>query len=770
MWSNSSASAVLGLGPSLASPFFDENGLWPISLLSYNEFVDQLLAKLMLDIENERYMALGYGLLQVCMAVFYSVLRKQVALVMWICHFRPLEVFLKVLLVLWCVTALCWGIEYAAKNRLLFFDSQHMDGEPKAGKSPNETSAHQNSLSGALKPPAYRLTDLDFLTRSKLIASLIPQIRLLPYDGAALHRAIMVAGRLAGWPLTDAFGGAVSKVASFPSDTAFFSWFLGWKVPANELEELAAAQRLHALALSTPAASYYSVLKTLRQLDCLPYLHSSFGLVLQYLTSEGALSHNEVAPSIKKVYRATGTSYEFFKRLDQDFWSLFGSLPGHPDTAPCVKLHFLRSSRSKTKVPEYCVAPSSKSLMFDWGFFQHLVQEVPPMDTRIHEHLDASYYAAAAIILFPRQYLKEHFSGLAVTKSSESGKPQAKFQPQSVSTIVQQHNSILASRLVDARLKMWMQTLYRHSRGPRDAGSAPNTAEAAGEPWSDIATDLIAGFPGAVHKGKYVDAVLSVRDKYSRSVRFYPVQANITAQHLANVLSYEHVPPTGDPSTLQLGRGPALSSTQLQSIQWPGAPDLKIIDGSHPGFDSVMDKQNSLMEQYLQQLLVNNNDWPALLNVGEYVFNSQPIAQFQGKSAHEKELGYAQDVPRYFGIAGMEDADDDTAEALNRQLYTALAAYQAAFRKPKLLFDGRSGDLQFRVGEHVYVHRASLAESEAVFPRSQSKFTGPFKIAEIFSPVSYRLEMPALRGASDVFHISQLRLQRSMPKEYFARV
>lgn len=171
------------------------------------------------------------------------------------------------------------------------------------------------------------MQDLDFLTRPAILASLAPQIRIRSFNVPLLHFALATAGRKANWPLIKSFEAAAPRFAKFPSDSTFFDWFLKWNVTREAYDELVDAQNQQGLALTTPVTSYCDVLNTLRQLDCWPYLQSSFQEVFETLVGYGVLSDPSVAQVLQTLYKTNSNYYVFFKQLDKDSWRLFQKLP-----------------------------------------------------------------------------------------------------------------------------------------------------------------------------------------------------------------------------------------------------------------------------------------------------------------------------------------------------------------------------------------------------------------------------------------------------------
>lgn len=80
--------------------------------------------------------------------------------------------------------------------------------------------------------------------------------------------------------------------------------------------------------------------------------------------------------------------------------------------------------------------------------------------------------------------------------------------------------------------------------------------------------------------------------------------------------------------------------------------------------------------------------------------------------------------------------------------------------RQKSYADKRRKELEFQVGEMVYLKRVTLKGKDrtAKMGKLQPRYMGPFRIVERIGPVAYRLELSdELHPFHDVFHVSQLR-------------
>jgi len=66
-------------------------------------------------------------------------------------------------------------------------------------------------------------------------------------------------------------------------------------------------------------------------------------------------------------------------------------------------------------------------------------------------------------------------------------------------------------------------------------------------------------------------------------------------------------------------------------------------------------------------------------------------------------------------------------------------------------------EFSFKEGEEVWLSTQNLKLPQGITKKLSSKYTGPFKVLEVISPVACKLELPASWKIHSVFHISQLK-------------
>jgi hypothetical protein len=126
---------------------------------------------------------------------------------------------------------------------------------------------------------------------------------------------------------------------------------------------------------------------------------------------------------------------------------------------------------------------------------------------------------------------------------------------------------------------------------------------------------------------------------------------------------------------------------------------------------------------------------PYYLNYGEHpVFPTNiPLETVKNETLHELMQHLQHDI---------EEAKTHMEKARERQMH-----YANLNRR----------EFAFKEGEEVWLSTRNLKLPAGTTRKLSNKYTGPFKITHVISPVSYKLELPASWKIHPVFHISQFK-------------
>ncbi|KAM9939519.1 hypothetical protein OXX80_001001 [Metschnikowia pulcherrima] len=213
-----------------------------------------------------------------------------------------------------------------------------------------------------LKP--YELSDINFRSRSYLVASLAPHLRRARYyNGARLHRAILQASAGKEWPERSKFETCRTKMKTFKHGFEFLAWFLEWDLPKEVVSQATEDSVLVALNLPK-ATSYDAACSIFHVLDSLPYLYFDFPRVFNMLVTEGALSHPPIAHALIDHYTQYPSYFQFIKALDRKWWQISQLVEGRP-ARRANRNSFQEPSARTTTGPRSEVAERSPALEAD---------------------------------------------------------------------------------------------------------------------------------------------------------------------------------------------------------------------------------------------------------------------------------------------------------------------------------------------------------------------------------------------------------------------
>ncbi|CAX45699.1 retrotransposon protein (fragment), putative [Candida dubliniensis CD36] len=195
----------------------------------------------------------------------------------------------------------------------------------------------------------------------------------------------------------------------------------------------------------------------------------------------------------------------------------------------------------------------------------------------------------------------------------------------------------------------------------------------------------------------------------------------------------------------------------------------------HQQANGRVENRNKLIETYLRLYITDNSQWPMLIHIAEYVLNSQPSTSLDHKSPFEVDLGYVPKSPDAMLFPNNQESLSrqalDITQSLARYTNAAVAAHAAAFQLAKKYYDAKHTDVEYEIGSEVFVDNRFLNSHpdghDSVFvPKLRTKFSGPFTILSKSGLVNYTLEMPSSYRGDPTFHISQLRLKKTVPSNY----
>ena len=180
----------------------------------------------------------------------------------------------------------------------------------------------------------------------------------------------------------------------------------------------------------------------------------------------------------------------------------------------------------------------------------------------------------------------------------------------------------------------------------------------------------------------------------------------------------------------------------------------------HPQTDGQTERVNQILEDMLRACVLKyGTDWEKSLPYAEFSYNNSFQASIK-MSLFEALYGRPCNTPlmwsepgerAFFGPAKIKEAEEGVAQVREN--------LRAAQSQQKSYADKRRRDLEFEVGDHVYL-KVSLLRGTVRFHvkgKLAPRYVGPYPILARIGKLAYKLDLPPeLSGVHPVFHVSQL--------------
>ena len=152
--------------------------------------------------------------------------------------------------------------------------------------------------------------------------------------------------------------------------------------------------------------------------------------------------------------------------------------------------------------------------------------------------------------------------------------------------------------------------------------------------------------------------------------------------------------------------------------------------------------------------------WSQHLPMAEFAYNNSYQASIK-MAPFEALYGWRCRSPLHWSEVGERLAlGPDVLQEAENQVRIARERLLTAQSRQRSYADRRRRDLEFQVGDHVFLKVSPTRGIKRFGVRGKlsPRFIGPYKILERVGPVAYRLALPPnLSGVHNVFHVSVLR-------------
>ncbi|XP_073137293.1 uncharacterized protein [Henckelia pumila] len=218
------------------------------------------------------------------------------------------------------------------------------------------------------------------------------------------------------------------------------------------------------------------------------------------------------------------------------------------------------------------------------------------------------------------------------------------------------------------------------------------------------------------------------------------------------------------------GRAPRLSALSVQTSLFDRIRVAQAVDEQlaiHPETDGQSERVIQILEDLLSACAIDfQGSWESRLPLVEFAYNNSfqativmaPYEALYGRPCRSPVLWTEIGERLEFGPEIVQQTAEVVARIRDRM--------RTAQSRQKSYADHRRRDLEFSVGDHVFIRVAPLKGVMRFAKKGKfdSRFVGPFEILDRVGTLAYRVAMPPnLVGVHNVFHVSMLRKYISNP-------
>jgi transposase InsO family protein len=276
--------------------------------------------------------------------------------------------------------------------------------------------------------------------------------------------------------------------------------------------------------------------------------------------------------------------------------------------------------------------------------------------------------------------------------------------------------------------------------------------------WQVVTMDLITGLPLTRHG--HHDAIVVFVDKLSKMVHYAPCTTTVDAAALAKIFLREVVRLHGVPEAIISDRDPRFTSHFWTALWKELGTKLKMSTAYHPQTDGQTENANRTLENMLRAYVTyHQDDWDERLTAAEIAVNNSNHSStgftpyYMNNGQHPRlpltdvVVGDGSNVPAVQSL--LRNMSHDILRAEQRLLTAQQSQAHHANKKRR--------HVTFNAGDQVWLSTTNLNLGDRA-RKLTPKYTGPFVIEEVKSPVTYKLTLPpSLSRIHNVFHSSQLK-------------
>ena len=250
-------------------------------------------------------------------------------------------------------------------------------------------------------------------------------------------------------------------------------------------------------------------------------------------------------------------------------------------------------------------------------------------------------------------------------------------------------------------------------------------------------------------------------NRLTKSAHFLPVNVEDSLENLAKLHVDEIVRLHGVLVSIVSDRDPRFTSRFWPSLQTALGTRLHFNTAFHPQTDGQSERTIQTLEDMLRACVMEfKGSWDTHLALMEFAYNNSYQASIE-MAPFEALYGRKCRSPScWMEVCDRELEDPELIKETSEKVPNIQERMRTAFSRQKSYANPRRRDVQFGVGDHVFL-KISPMKGVMRFGKKGKltpRYIGPFEILDRVGNVSYRLSLPPNFGhVHPVFHISMLR-------------
>ena len=286
--------------------------------------------------------------------------------------------------------------------------------------------------------------------------------------------------------------------------------------------------------------------------------------------------------------------------------------------------------------------------------------------------------------------------------------------------------------------------------------------------WRSLSIDFVAGLlESKGFNSRVYDSVLVVVDRFSKMVRYFPVNKTIDAPALAELFYQKIVMFTRPPDDIVSDRGSIFTSEFWSTLCYYLAVKRRLSTAFHPQTDGQTERLNQQLKAHLRIYCNYDQDnWARLLYAAAFAYNLKTHAS-HSKSLIEIATGTPPSIPNgirdEFPPGGTRTGPGDIAE----QAREWLTGRYKEFERAKASLTHAAGLLARYYNRHIEAKHFNvddkvLVSSKNIYSKRphkklDNKWLSPFTVVERVGKQVYKLNLPpSMRRLYPTFYVSLL--------------